>query len=155
MQPGGVDVGVQCFSNLLFVSKRKIILFLVCGVCCVGSILQYGHMSMSSEASEGGQSVTKAYVEAGGDQGLLSLLTDETVFYVGGYPSSFNVSGTYHCHSILTPMCEGTVLNMFGSVLPFFSRLHNWLYQTLKAASSWTHSTKKCLVCTTLRISST
>lgn len=53
-------------------------------------ILQYGHMSMSSEASEGGQSVTKAYVEAGGDQGLLSLLTDETVFYVGGYPSSFN-----------------------------------------------------------------
>ena len=48
-------------------------------------------MSMSSEASEGDQRVTKAYVEAGGDQGLLNLLTDDTVFYVGGYPSSFRV----------------------------------------------------------------
>uniref|UniRef100_A0A8C9YW11 Laminin, alpha 5 n=1 Tax=Sander lucioperca TaxID=283035 RepID=A0A8C9YW11_SANLU len=27
---------------------------------------------------------------AGGDQGLLNLLTDDTVFYVGGYPSTFN-----------------------------------------------------------------
>nr|XP_046253250.1 laminin subunit alpha-5 isoform X2 [Scatophagus argus] len=52
-------------------------------------ILQYGQMSMSSEASEGDQRVTKAHVEAGGDQGLLSLLTDDTVFYVGGYPSTF------------------------------------------------------------------
>ncbi|XP_059188801.1 laminin subunit alpha-5 isoform X2 [Centropristis striata] len=52
-------------------------------------ILQYGQMSMSSEATEGDQRVTKAYVEAGGDQGLLSLLTADTVFYVGGYPSTF------------------------------------------------------------------
>ncbi|XP_029011451.1 laminin subunit alpha-5 isoform X2 [Betta splendens] len=52
-------------------------------------ILQYGQMSMSSEVSGGGQSVTKANVEAVGDQGLLNLLTDDTVFYVGGYPSSF------------------------------------------------------------------
>ncbi|XP_031700147.1 laminin subunit alpha-5 isoform X2 [Anarrhichthys ocellatus] len=52
-------------------------------------ILQYGQMSMSSEASEGDQTVTKAYVEARGDQGLLNLLTDDTVFYVGGYPSTF------------------------------------------------------------------
>lgn len=54
-------------------------------------ILQFGQMSMSSE--EGGdQRVTKANVEAVGDQGLLSLLTDDTVFYVGGYPSTFKVS---------------------------------------------------------------
>ncbi|XP_022051460.2 laminin subunit alpha-5 isoform X1 [Acanthochromis polyacanthus] len=52
-------------------------------------ILQYGQMSMSSEASEGDQRVTKANVEAKGDQGLLNLLTDDTVFYVGGYPSTF------------------------------------------------------------------
>ncbi|CAN9515277.1 unnamed protein product [Ophioblennius macclurei] len=52
-------------------------------------ILQFGQMSMSSEASEGDQRVTKAYVEARGDQGLLNLLTDDTVFYVGGYPSTF------------------------------------------------------------------
>ncbi|XP_077410264.1 laminin subunit alpha-5 isoform X1 [Vanacampus margaritifer] len=52
-------------------------------------ILQYGQMSMSSEASEGDQTVTKAYVEAEGDQGLLNLLTNDTVFYVGGYPSTF------------------------------------------------------------------
>ncbi|KAK2851977.1 hypothetical protein Q5P01_008253 [Channa striata] len=51
--------------------------------------LQYGQMSMSSEATEGDQRVTKAYVEAEGDQGLLNFLTDDTVFYVGGYPSSF------------------------------------------------------------------
>lgn len=54
-------------------------------------ILQYGQMSMSSEATEGDQRVTKANVEAGGDNGLLNLLTDDTVFYVGGYPSNFKV----------------------------------------------------------------
>ncbi|XP_068161173.1 laminin subunit alpha-5 isoform X2 [Antennarius striatus] len=52
-------------------------------------ILQFGQMSISSEATEGDQRVTKAHVEAGGDQGLLNLLTDDTVFYVGGYPTSF------------------------------------------------------------------
>ncbi|XP_058499238.1 laminin subunit alpha-5 isoform X1 [Solea solea] len=52
-------------------------------------ILQYGQMSMSSEATEGDQTVTKTHVEAGGDQGLLNLLTDDTVFYVGGYPRDF------------------------------------------------------------------
>lgn len=54
-------------------------------------ILQYGQMSMSTEATEGDQHVTKAYVEAVGDQGLLNLLTDDIVFYVGGYPSTFKV----------------------------------------------------------------
>ncbi|KAM9752098.1 laminin subunit alpha-5 isoform 2-T2 [Menidia menidia] len=52
-------------------------------------ILQYGHMSMSSETSEGTLRATKADVQAKGDMGLLSLLTSDTVFYVGGYPSSF------------------------------------------------------------------
>uniref|UniRef100_A0A8D3DC26 Laminin subunit alpha-5 n=1 Tax=Scophthalmus maximus TaxID=52904 RepID=A0A8D3DC26_SCOMX len=52
------------------------------------SITTYGQMSMSSE-TEGDQRVTKAHVEAGGDQGLLNLLTNDTVFYVGGYPSTF------------------------------------------------------------------
>uniref|UniRef100_A0A8C2ZML6 Laminin subunit alpha-5 n=1 Tax=Cyclopterus lumpus TaxID=8103 RepID=A0A8C2ZML6_CYCLU len=52
-------------------------------------ILQYGQMSMSSEASEGEQIVTKASTVAQGDQGLLNLLIDDTVFYVGGYPSTF------------------------------------------------------------------
>lgn len=61
--------------------------------CAWGSrILQYGQMSMSSEATEGEERVTKASVEAGGDQGLLNLLTDDTVFYVGGYPKTFSVS---------------------------------------------------------------
>lgn len=49
-------------------------------------------MSMSSETKEGDQTVTKSLVEARGDQGLLNLLTDDTVFYVGGYPSTFKVS---------------------------------------------------------------
>jgi len=47
---------------------------------------------MSSETPEGSQRAIKADVEAKGDQGLLNLLTSETVFYVGGYPSSFKVS---------------------------------------------------------------
>lgn len=55
-------------------------------------ILQYGQMSMSSEVTDGGQTVTKADVEAVGDQGLLNLLIDDTVFYVGGYPKTFLVS---------------------------------------------------------------
>nr|XP_020464725.1 laminin subunit alpha-5 [Monopterus albus] len=52
-------------------------------------ILQYGQMSISSEATEGDKRVTKAHAEATGDQGLLNLLTDDTVFYVGGYPATF------------------------------------------------------------------
>nr|XP_057906923.1 laminin subunit alpha-5 isoform X1 [Doryrhamphus excisus] len=52
-------------------------------------ILQYGQMSMSSDSSDGDQRVTKADVEAKGDQGLLNLLTNDTVFYVGGYPRTF------------------------------------------------------------------
>lgn len=55
-------------------------------------ILQYGNMSMSSEGPEEIKRTFKADGTAGGDQGLLNLLTDDTVFYVGGYPSSFKVS---------------------------------------------------------------
>ncbi|XP_029580196.1 laminin subunit alpha-5 [Salmo trutta] len=49
-------------------------------------ILQYGQMAMSSVISEA--RMTKAVVEAGGDSGLLNLQTEETVFYVGGYPDT-------------------------------------------------------------------
>ena len=45
-------------------------------------------MSMSSND---GQRVTKAKVEADVDQGLFNLVTDETVFYVGGYADTFKV----------------------------------------------------------------
>lgn len=73
---------------LYFVLILNVHLF-VCLAAC--RILQFGQMSMSS--TEGDQRVTKAKpVEAGGDQGLLNLLTDNTVFYVGGYPSTFKVS---------------------------------------------------------------
>uniref|UniRef100_A0A8K9UV88 Laminin subunit alpha-5 n=1 Tax=Oncorhynchus mykiss TaxID=8022 RepID=A0A8K9UV88_ONCMY len=47
-------------------------------------ILQYGQMAMTSETR-----VTKAVVDAVGDSGLLNLQTEETVFYVGGYPDTF------------------------------------------------------------------
>lgn len=47
---------------------------------------------MSSEVTDGGETVTKADVEAEGDQGLLNLLIADTVFYVGGYPKTFLVS---------------------------------------------------------------
>ncbi|XP_047662931.1 laminin subunit alpha-5 isoform X3 [Tachysurus fulvidraco] len=48
-------------------------------------ILQYGQMVMTIEQ---GRSVKQA-VEAEGDLGLLNLPAEETVFYVGGYPSDF------------------------------------------------------------------
>lgn len=38
------------------------------------------------------QKTTKVEVEAKGDEGLLNLLTNDTVFYVGGYPDTFKVS---------------------------------------------------------------
>uniref|UniRef100_A0A8C9TNX3 Laminin, alpha 5 n=1 Tax=Scleropages formosus TaxID=113540 RepID=A0A8C9TNX3_SCLFO len=50
--------------------------------------LQYGQMAITSEGLV--KTVTKADVEAGGDLGLLNLPTEETVFYVGGYPDSFD-----------------------------------------------------------------
>ena len=60
-------------------------------------------MSMSSEATEGDQRVTKASEMAVGDQGLLNLLTNDTVFYVGGYPSTFKVrTGSVLCVHIYT-----------------------------------------------------
>lgn len=75
--------------NISFLLSFVSYLF-VCLVEC--RILQYGQMSMSSETSEGEQKVTKANVVARGDQGLLNLISDNTVFYVGGYPSTFKVS---------------------------------------------------------------
>lgn len=70
---------------------------------CVYRILQYGLMSQSSEASEGEQRVTKSHVEAVGDQGLLNLLTQDTVFFVGGYPSTFKV-GTWSTAAGVIPL---------------------------------------------------
>ncbi|CAL8280300.1 unnamed protein product [Boreogadus saida] len=67
-------------------------------------ILQYGGMSMSSEKSDGGQEVAKARVEAGGDMGLLNLLTTDTVFYVGGYPPTFTPPS-----QLLLPHFQGCV----------------------------------------------
>ncbi|XP_037833033.1 laminin subunit alpha-5 isoform X1 [Kryptolebias marmoratus] len=52
-------------------------------------ILQYGQMSMSSIVSDVTE-ITKATVEAKGDQGLLNLQSSNTVFYVGGYPNTFS-----------------------------------------------------------------
>uniref|UniRef100_A0A7N9AL26 Laminin subunit alpha-5 n=1 Tax=Mastacembelus armatus TaxID=205130 RepID=A0A7N9AL26_9TELE len=84
--------GPFCFVFLLHVCSH-VPSYSVCPIhfVCLTQyrILQYGQMSMSSEATEGDQRVTKAYVEAQGDQGLLNLLSDDTVFYVGGYPSMF------------------------------------------------------------------
>ncbi|XP_056106000.1 laminin subunit alpha-5 isoform X1 [Rhinichthys klamathensis goyatoka] len=50
--------------------------------------LQYGQMAMSTD-SEGTKTV-KQIMEAGGENGLLNLPAEETVFYVGGYPRTFS-----------------------------------------------------------------
>ncbi|XP_030624223.1 laminin subunit alpha-5 [Chanos chanos] len=49
-------------------------------------ILQFGQMTMSEVAE---RRLTKQVVEAKGDKGLLNLQTEDTVFYVGGYPKTF------------------------------------------------------------------
>ncbi|KAL4655456.1 laminin subunit alpha-5 isoform X1 [Arapaima gigas] len=51
-------------------------------------ILQHGQMAITSEGSV--KTVTKANAEAAGDLGLLNLPTEETVFYMGGYPDTFD-----------------------------------------------------------------
>lgn len=62
-------------------------------VClCECRILQYGQMSMSSKSELGVQQTIRVKAEAKGDEGLLNLLTNGTVFYVGGYPDTFKVS---------------------------------------------------------------
>ncbi|TRY84024.1 hypothetical protein DNTS_013565, partial [Danionella cerebrum] len=50
--------------------------------------LQYGQMAMTKDPDE--TEIVKRALEAGGEQGLLNLPAQETVFYVGGYPSTFN-----------------------------------------------------------------
>ncbi|RVE71198.1 hypothetical protein OJAV_G00072200 [Oryzias javanicus] len=52
-------------------------------------ILQHGRMSMTYTSDQDVQETTKVKVEAKGDAGLLNLLTNDTVFYVGGYPDTF------------------------------------------------------------------
>lgn len=47
-------------------------------------------MAMATD-SEGTNTKIKSMV-AGGENGLLNLPAEETVFYVGGYPSTFQVS---------------------------------------------------------------
>ncbi|XP_022533328.2 laminin subunit alpha-5 isoform X2 [Astyanax mexicanus] len=48
-------------------------------------ILQNGQMTMSSDE----KTLYKKNVNGEGDSGLLNLATEDTVFYVGGYPESF------------------------------------------------------------------
>lgn len=43
-----------------------------------------------------GTKIVKQIMEAGGENGLLNLPAEETVFYVGGYPSTFSVSNVEH-----------------------------------------------------------
>ncbi|XP_076132765.1 laminin subunit alpha-5 isoform X1 [Alosa pseudoharengus] len=50
-------------------------------------ILQYGHMAMIFDDKE--RREVKHSVEANGDSGLLNLMTEDTIFYVGGYPDTF------------------------------------------------------------------
>lgn len=74
---------------------------------------------MSSEVINGGQTVTKADVEAEGDQGLLNLLINDTVFYVGGYPRTFIVSTWRTVCSCLMWGGHPPVVKPFSSSVPW------------------------------------
>lgn len=56
--------------------------------------LQYGQMAMSTDPE--GTRIVKQSMEAPGENGLLNLPAEETVFYVGGYPRTFTVSNAKH-----------------------------------------------------------
>uniref|UniRef100_A0A8B9M1E1 Laminin, alpha 5 n=1 Tax=Astyanax mexicanus TaxID=7994 RepID=A0A8B9M1E1_ASTMX len=60
---------------------------------CVCRILQNGQMTMSSDE----KTLYKKNVNGEGDSGLLNLATEDTVFYVGGYPESFTVNLCLKC----------------------------------------------------------
>jgi len=51
-------------------------------------------MAMSTDSE--GTNTVKQITEAGGENGLLNLPAEETVFYVGGYPRTFSVSNAEH-----------------------------------------------------------
>lgn len=50
-------------------------------------------MAMATDSD--GTNIFKKSMVAGGENGLLNLPADETVFYVGGYPSTFQVSNKW------------------------------------------------------------
>uniref|UniRef100_A0A9J7XYR4 Laminin subunit alpha-5 n=1 Tax=Cyprinus carpio carpio TaxID=630221 RepID=A0A9J7XYR4_CYPCA len=51
--------------------------------------LQYGQMTMYRDRDE--LNITKKVLKAEGEKGLLNLPDNETVFYVGGYPTNFTL----------------------------------------------------------------
>uniref|UniRef100_A0A8C1MUI0 Laminin, alpha 5 n=1 Tax=Cyprinus carpio TaxID=7962 RepID=A0A8C1MUI0_CYPCA len=51
--------------------------------------LQYGQMTMYRDRDE--LNITKKVLKAEGEKGLLNLSDNETVFYVGGYPTNFTL----------------------------------------------------------------
>nr|XP_009294934.1 laminin subunit alpha-5 isoform X1 [Danio rerio] len=61
--------------------------------------LQYGQMSMTTDQDE--NNIIKRIMEAKGQKGLLNLPAEETVFYVGGFPSTFSPPGTLNLSSPL------------------------------------------------------
>lgn len=70
--------------SILTLYFNCIFVFLMCRT------LQYGQMAMSTDSEE--TIIVKQNVEAKGEKGLLNLPAEETVFYVGSYPSTFTVS---------------------------------------------------------------
>uniref|UniRef100_A0A8C1UB59 Laminin, alpha 5 n=1 Tax=Cyprinus carpio TaxID=7962 RepID=A0A8C1UB59_CYPCA len=63
-------------------------LYLLCiSVFFVCRTLQYGQMAMSTDSEE--TKIVKQSMEAREGKGLLNLPAEETVFYVGSYPSTF------------------------------------------------------------------
>ncbi|XP_057219104.1 laminin subunit alpha-5 isoform X1 [Triplophysa rosa] len=59
--------------------------------------LQYGQMAMATDSE--GTNIFKKSMVAGGENGLLNLPAEETVFYVGGYPSTFQPPAGFNTSS--------------------------------------------------------
>uniref|UniRef100_A0A8C1MWR1 Laminin subunit alpha-5 n=1 Tax=Cyprinus carpio TaxID=7962 RepID=A0A8C1MWR1_CYPCA len=70
--------------------------FVLYGICIYSTstvfecrTLQYGQMTMYRDRDE--LNITKKVLKAEGEKGLLNLSDNETVFYVGGYPTNFTL----------------------------------------------------------------
>lgn len=99
-------------------------------------MLQYGEMEMMTKEGHS----TKMSVEAEGDRGLLNLPPEETVFYVGGYPSNFMVLRLlkmYIIEYVYVCMCVDSLHScMMANMSSLHSPLHRCSYLISRAALS-------------------
>uniref|UniRef100_A0A096M5Y4 Uncharacterized protein n=1 Tax=Poecilia formosa TaxID=48698 RepID=A0A096M5Y4_POEFO len=102
-------------------------------------ILQYGQMSMSYFV-KGDEKIFKAKGEGKGDKGLLNLQTNDTVFYVGGPPDSFQLPAPFNNSTGFDGCIQLELLNQEVVSLYNFEKAFNLNTKTEKPCSRSDHN---------------